>query len=291
MIIPRYWRFACLASALGIWLFANRAAAQKDSFQFVVLGDRTGDAQPGVYEQVWQEAAAENPAFVVSVGDSIEGSNDAKAEAEWLQLGQILTRYRHYPLFLAPGNHDIWSARSEMLFRKHAAHPPHYSFDYLGAHVTVLDNSRSEQLSAGELQFLEKDLEAHHDQSVKFVVFHRPSWLIDAMFQNPRFALHQLARKYGVRYVIAGHLHQMLDVALEGVTYLSMVSSGGHLRGTEQYQDGWFFGYALASVRGQKVDFQIKELKPPRGQGRITDLKHWRKAGTEVPVAVGEANN
>jgi len=80
MIIPRYWRFACLASALGIWLFANRAAAQKDSFQFVVLGDRTGDAQPGVYEQVWQEAAAENPAFVVSVGDSIEGSSDAKGK-------------------------------------------------------------------------------------------------------------------------------------------------------------------------------------------------------------------
>ena len=286
MKIPRYCRLACLASALGIWLFANRAAAQKDSFQFVVLGDRTGDVQPGVYEQVWQEAAAENPAFVVSVGDSIEGSNDAKAEAEWLQLEQILTRYRHYPLFLAPGNHDIWSPRSETLFRKHAAHPPHYSFDYLGAHVTVLDNSRSEQLPAGELHFLEKDLEAHHDQSVKFVVFHRPSWLIDAMFQNPRFALHQLARKYGVRYVIAGHLHQMLNVVLEGVTYLSMVSSGGHLRGTEQYQDGWFFGYALASVRGQKVDVQIKEVKPPHGQGRTTELKDWRKAGADVALAL-----
>src|SRR5258708_24895515 len=104
MKIPRYWRLACLVSALGLWLLANRAAAQKDSFQFVVLGDRTGDAQPGVYEQAWQEAAAENPAFVMSVGDSIEGSNEAKAEAEWLQLEQILTPYRRYPLFLAPGN-------------------------------------------------------------------------------------------------------------------------------------------------------------------------------------------
>ena len=286
MRIPRYWRFAYLASALGMWLLGNRAAAQKDSFQFVVLGDRTGDARPGVYEQVWQEAAAENPAFVVSVGDSIEGYADARAEAEWLQLEQILTPYRRYRLFSAPGNHDIWSPRSEALFRKHAAHLLHYSFDYLGAHVTVLDNSRSEQLPAGELVFLEKDLQAHQDQSVKFIVFHRPSWLIDAMFQNPRFALHQLARKYGVRYVIAGHLHQMLDVVLEGVTYLSMVSSGGHLRGTEQYKDGWFFGYALASVRGQQVDFQIRELKPPRGQGRITALKDWRKAGADAAAAV-----
>ena len=294
MCSPRNWRVAILPLALWFWLLGNRTAAQgpatrNDSFQFVILGDRTGEAQPGVYERVWQEAAAENPAFVVSVGDSIQGLNDATAEAEWRQFEQILTPYRRFSLFLAPGNHDIWSSRSETMFRKHAEHPPHYSFDYLGAHFTVLDNSRSEQLPAGELIFLEKDLEAHHDKSVKFIVFHRPSWLIDAMFQNPRFALHRLARKYGVRYVIAGHLHQLLDVVLEGVTYLSMASSGGHLRGTEKYQDGWFFGYALASVRGQQIDFQIKELKPPRGKGRIAELKDWRQAGTDAAVALREA--
>jgi Icc protein len=280
MKISRRWRLACLPVLLGAWLLGNRAAAQKDAFRFVILGDRTGSTQPGVYEQVWQEAAAENPAFVVSVGDSIEGSNDATAEAEWLQLERILRPYSRYPLLLAPGNHDVWSARSEALFQKHAAHPVHYSFDYQGAHVTVLDNSRSEQFSAGDLQFLEQDLQAHQNQPMKFVVFHRPSWLIDAMFQNPRFPLHQLAKKYGVRYVIAGHLHQMLDFELDRVTYISMVSSGGHLRGSEQYQDGWFFGYALASVSGQNIDVSIKELHAPRGQGRITELKAWRKAGS-----------
>ena len=149
-----------------------------------------------------------------------------------------------------------------------------------------MDNSRSEQLPAGELVFLEKDLQAHQDQSVKLIMFHRPSWLMDAMFQNPRFPLHQLAKKYHVKYVIAGHLHQMLDVVLEGVTYLSMVSAGGHLRGTEQYQDGWFFGYALASVQGQKIDFHIKELSPPLGQGRITELKDWRKAGVAAALRI-----
>src|SRR5579872_1936873 len=99
MKIFRYWRFACIASALGIWLLGNRAAAQKDSFQFVVVGDRTGATQSGVYPRVWQEAAAENPAFVLSVGDSIEGSSDTTAEAQWLELERILTPYRRYPLF------------------------------------------------------------------------------------------------------------------------------------------------------------------------------------------------
>jgi Icc protein len=284
------WRFAILALALWGWLLASRAAAQRDavqnaSFHFVILGDRTGEAVPGVYERVWQEAAAEGPAFVLSVGDSIQGLNDSTAETEWHQFEQILTPYRHFPLYLAAGNHDIWSARSEMLFEKYAAHfsqsphRTHYSFDYAQAHFTILDNSRADSLSEEELQFLQTDLEAHKDQPVKFIVSHRPSWLVDAMFQNPRSRIHQLAKQYGVRYVIAGHLHQMLEIDLEGVEYLSMASSGGHLRGTEQYRDGWFFGYALVGVRGPSVDFHIKELKPTQGQGRVTEPKDWRKAG------------
>ena len=275
----RPWRLVVLAAPLLAWLISSRATAQPDSFHFVIIGDRTGEAQSAVYQRVWQEAAREDPAFVVGVGDTIEGSNDSAAETEWVQVEQILLPYRRYLLFLAPGNHDIWSVRSEALFRKHAARAPHYGFDYRQAHFTVLDNSRTEQLSQGELDFLEKDLQAHKEQPLKFIVFHRPSWLIDAMFQNPHFAVHQLAKKYGVQYVVAGHLHQMLDVELEGVTYLSMVSSGGHLRGTEQYRDGWFFGYALVAIGAKDIAFHVKELKPPFGQGRITELGDWRRAG------------
>jgi Icc protein len=285
MLSMRYCRFAVLAAVLPAWLFCNRASAEREPFQFIILGDRTGDSEPGVYQRVWQEAAAQAPAFLVSVGDSIEGLKDSTAEAEWLQLQEILALYRRYPLFLAPGNHDIWSSQSAALFQKYAAHPPHYSFDYRQVHITVLDNSRSEQLSPDELQFLQQDLQAHQAQPVKFIVFHRPSWLLNAILQNTHFALHQLAKKYGVRYVVAGHLHQMFAVDLEGVTYLSMVSSGGHLRGTERYEDGWFFGYALIDVEGSEVDFHIKEIKPPRGRGRVTGLKTWHTTGPGVKAA------
>ncbi len=279
-----------LPLALWIWLLGNRVAAQNNSFQFVILGDRTGETQPGIYQRVWQEAAAENPTFVLSVGDSIQGLHDATAEAEWREFERILAPYRRFPLFLTPGNHDIWSASSEMLFQKYASHPAHYSFDYAQAHFTILDNSRSDSLPPEELQFLETDLEAHKNQPVKFIVSHRPSWLIDAMLQNPRFRLHELAKKYGVQYVIAGHLHQMLEIDLGGVSYVSMASAGGHLRGTEQYGDGWFFGYALVSVRGPAVDFHVKELRAPRGLGRITEPRDWRKAGGAVKAATARTH-
>jgi hypothetical protein len=63
-----------------------------------------------------------------------------------------------------------------------------------------------------------------------------------------------------------------------------MPSAGGHLRGTQQYRDGWFFGYALVGVRGKAVDFHIKELKPPQGQGRVTELKDWLRAGGALKI-------
>lgn len=268
-----------LVTALVAALAGIAATSPPDSFSFVILGDRTGEARPGVYEQVWKDAASENPAFIVSVGDTIQGLNDATAEAEWTEIERTLAPYRRYRLFLVPGNHDIWSEKSESLFRKYAAHAAHYSFDYEQAHFSILDNSRSDELSADELAFLDQDLKAHQARPVKFIVSHRPSWLLNVAFGNSHFALHQLAKKYGVQYVIAGHLHQMFHVDLEGVMYLSMPSSGGHLRASEKYEDGWFFGQTLVEVHGKDVDFRIKELTSPYGQGRVTGLKDWGRAG------------
>jgi len=264
---------------IALGLAALVWAAPPGSFRFVILGDRTGETQAGVFEQVWREAAAEDPAFVVSVGDNIEGGDDATAEAQWRAWQRIVAPFSRYPLYLTPGNHDIWSERSEQLFRRFAARAPHYSFDYGPAHVTVLDNSRSDDLPAGELAFLEADLKAHAAQPVKFVFSHRPSWLLNVAFANTQFPLHQLARRYGVRYVIAGHVHQMLHLELDGVTYLSMPSSGGHLRNSRKYEDGWFFGQTAVDVRAPEAVFRIAELKPPLGRGRVTTLQDWGKVG------------
>jgi Icc protein len=272
-------RFAGFIAAVAGGLLFVAAAPEPDSFRFVVLGDRTGETQSGVYERVWKDAAAGNPAFVVSVGDTIQGLNDETAEAEWEQAEQMLAAWKRFPLYLAPGNHDIWSDKSAKLFQKYSGHPPHYSFDFRQAHFTVLDNSRSEQFSAGELAFLEEDLKAHEQQPLKFIVSHRPSWLLNAILDNTDFALQKIAKKYGARYVIAGHVHEMLHAQLEGIEYVSMAGAGGHLRASGKYEDGWFFGYGVVNVSGKNVDFGIRELGAPYGQGRSTELKDWGKAG------------
>ena len=194
---------AAIAACVAVLAAATATAGQ---FDFAILGDRTGGAQPGVYEQVWKEATEKRPSFLIACGDSIEGEDDATAASQWQELERIWAPYRRYPLYLTPGNHDIWSAASERLFQKYAGHPTHYSFDYGQAHFTILDNSRSEELAAGEIDYLEKDLKAHASAPVKLIFSHRPSWILNAALQNPDFPLHRLARQYGVRYVIAGQL-------------------------------------------------------------------------------------
>ena len=263
----RRWLFCCLFAFAALLPGA-------DSFHFVLLGDRTGEAQTGVYESIWAEATRRSPAFVISVGDTIQGLNDATAEAEWRQAEQILEPFRKFTLYLTPGNHDIWSEKSARLFREHAGHAPHYSFDYGPAHFTILDNSRSDDLANGELAFLEEDLKAHAAQPLKFIVSHRPSWIFGAAAGNPDFPLHQLARKYGVQYVIAGHLHELLHYQLEGIEYVSLPSAGGHLRGSGKYQDGWFFGFVDANVRNNTADLEIHELR-----GRVSNLRAWGSTG------------
>lgn len=252
-------------------------AAQPESFRFVVIGDRTGEAVPGVYEQVWKQAAAERPAFAVSVGDTIQGLHDDTAEQEWQDVRQVLPTA--FPVYLAPGNHDIWSGKSENLYVKYSRHPLHYSFDYAQAHFTILDNSRSDELSPAELDFLDADLKAHNNQPLKFIVSHRPGWLLRVIVGDANFRLQQIAKKYGARYVIAGHVHEMLHAQLDGIDYISMVSAGGHLRASGKYEDGWFFGYAVVNVHGRDADFVIHQLGAPFGEGRVTELKQWGPAG------------
>jgi Icc protein len=255
------------ATALAIWIAI--AAPQPQSFRFVLIGDRTGETVPGIYERVWKEAAAEKPAFAVGVGDTIQGLNDAGAEAEWKQIPPT-----PIPFYQAPGNHDIWSDASEKLYARYTGHPPHYSFDYGPAHFTILDNSRTDEFSPGEMTFLETDLKAHATQPLKFIVSHRPSWIFNVVLGNPDFALQHIAKKYGVQFIVAGHIHKLAHAEIEGVTYISMQSAGGHLRDTGKYEDGWFFGYDVVDADAHGAAIHVKELG-----GKTTNLSDWGKAG------------
>jgi len=263
-MLRRRW-VLLLLTALGL-----PAQTPVNNFRFSIIGDRTGSAVPAVYEQVWREVDRLRPDFVLNVGDTIQGRSDATVEAEWQALRPLFHRYRRYPLYFVAGNHDIWSPFSAKIFERETGRPPSYSFRFQNAHFTVLDNSQTADLELKQLEFLESELKANRSRDPKFVFFHKPFWIPFLQFQSGEFPLHRLAREYGVRYVVSGHLHFLLKMERDGVTYLQMGSSGAKIE--PDFEKRAFYQHALVEVRGGEVRITVHELGPPYGEGRSVDL-------------------
>jgi 3',5'-cyclic AMP phosphodiesterase CpdA len=259
----RGWSLRCLL------ILALPCPAPAAGFDFAILGDRTGNAVAGVYEQIVKDIANHHPAFVINVGDTIEGLNDATAGAQWDAIRPTWKYFGDIPFYLVPGNHDIWSPESEKVWRAQIHRAPSYSFDFRGIHVTVLDNSRTDALSPDQLAFLESDLAAHREKQPKFIFFHRPFWLLPVKFQNGDFSLHQLARKYGVSFIVSGHAHQFDRSELQGVQYVMVGSSGGSLThgraaAAVSVSDGLYFGYAWVHVEGPAATLEFRPVDVAR---------------------------
>ena len=262
-------------------LFGAPTPRDSHNFRFAIIGDRTGEPTPGVYEAVWREIRSWRPDFAINVGDTIQGGKDSTAASEWSQLRPLWRRFPK-PVFFTPGNHDIWSEASRRIYEKETGRPAHYGFNYENAHFTVLDNSRSFSLSSEEMQFLAGDLERNKARNPKFVFFHQPFWLLPLKLQNTAFPFHQLIRKYNVSYVVGAHVHQFSRMQRDGIVYLLAGSSGGHLRGHDPLKDfaqGWFYQWIQVTVKGSDVQAVIQELNAPFGKGRTIPGQDWGESG------------
>ncbi|MFN0100911.1 MAG: metallophosphoesterase family protein [Bryobacteraceae bacterium] len=264
----------------------SHSQGRGSGFRFALIGDRTGTAAPQIYSRVWREVNLFGPDIAISIGDTIQGLNDATAVAEWREMDAVWQRYKRFPAYFVPGNHDIWSPESKRLFEKEAGHPASHSFIHGAALFVILDNSRTEDLAPEQLTYCESELAKHKSLRPKFVFCHRPSWILNARVGNRGFALHGLARKYEVDYVISGHGHQLVHLELDGVRYLEIGSSGGSiergLRLGQGFKDGWFYHWIWTQVRDGKVEMTVKEVT---GQGRLFRLSDWGPAGPRFDPA------
>lgn len=254
-----------------------------NDFHFSIIGDRTGRATPEVWGRVWREVSLLGPDFVINVGDTIQGGADELVERQWDEIAPVFGRYRDLPLYFTPGNHDIFSDFSEKVYTKRTGRPPHYSFDFQNAHFTVLDNSRTSDLSEEQLDFLERDLKEHQARSPKFIFVHKPYWMIPLKLQSGEFRLHQLARRYGVAYVVSGHGHRLVRMERDGIQYLMVASSGANIEAQrnnpEGFRSGYLYHHVWVRVKGSSARFTVKELDGPYGKGRMFPLEAWGESG------------
>jgi len=218
-----------LLALIGFAASFTFISAEEASVHFAILGDRTGDAAPGVYEAIVAEVERLRPDFVITVGDQIQGYSEDTAvlNQEWLDYKKIAAGLT-MPLYLIPGNHDITHDAALPAYLKQAG-KPYYSFNFRGLHFIALDASRWETADAmpGEqITWLIQDLKKSKKAKRTFVFLHKPFFLDAALQGNPD-TLQRIFQNLGVDAVFAGHTHSYVSGELNGVLYTNVGSSGG----------------------------------------------------------------
>ncbi len=195
-------------------------------FGFIVYGDtRTRDA---VHQKVVDEMVKQNPAFVIHTGDMV--ANGTKTDEWRVFLGiekQLLGSTVLYP---SPGNHE---RQAPQYFDFFAARP-HYSFNWGGVHVAVLNSDvgavpkdRRDEFWTEQKRWLEDDLASAAKADFRFVVLHHPPFSATGR-RGPNEQSRELIptfEKRGVSVVFAGHDHNYQRHAKGGIQYI--VTGGG----------------------------------------------------------------
>ncbi len=235
-----------------------------EPFTFAVLGDRTGGAREGVFEQVVEDMRFLRPDIILTVGDLIQGysSDSAGVEAEWdyvLELMESIGIEYH----LTPGNHDIWNDQSQAIYERRVGNRD-TALTYRNNLFIILDVSLPYTAAAmpeEQIAWMEDALSEAPDHAHTFVFYHKPFWCED--FSSGRDnLLHEVFVENGVDAVFTGHYHRQFYTERDGIRYYSISSSGGGLPRWGA-GEGSFYSYMWVKVDGD--DFEIRTLEPRLG--------------------------
>jgi len=270
--------------ALGVFRPALSEAASApgapapaaSEFHFVVLGDSQFD-DPSVLNRTVDQVRMLRPAFVVQVGDLIEGYVDDLnvVQSEWRRFRRQIEPLGEIPFYAVPGNHDLYNGqrqvdpRLERLFEEQWG-SLHYQFRY-GNSAFVILNSDSSRLQNGidadQLSWLSRVL-AEQDATHTFVFLHRPP-----RFLNGGDALHELFVRYSVDYVIYGHHHHYHHELRDGVHYIMTNNSGENAL---RYAELGSFNHLLQiSVRDDEVSLASIEVDAIRPLGFVAPVDNY----------------
>ncbi len=212
-----------------------------ERFQIAIVTDRTGAHRPGIWMEAVSKLNMLRPAFVMSVGDLVEGFTEDRAEAlrQWREFTGFVDRLDMRFFFVA-GNHDLSNDLLDSLWRERFG-PTWYSFMYKRVHFLCLC-SEDPVLRIGEeqLEFIRADLAAHADARHTLVFLHRPLWtnaerdLAEGRGDTTNWKRVEALLADRPHTVFSGHIHHYVQYRRNGGRkYYALATTGGgsQLRG------------------------------------------------------------
>lgn len=278
---------------------------EKDAFQFVVFGDRTGGPPEGVgvLADAVRDVNLLAPDMVLTVGDLLQGYNTRK---DWIpqanEYKEIMNQLSS-PWFPVAGNHDIYwrgknpenrpQGENENLFETHFG-PLWYAFSHKNSWFIVLYSDEgvnpetgikdfkspdAQKMSPQQFNWLEETLKKAKGADHVFVFLHHPRWLGSighGGYGNDWDRVHELLKSAGnVSAVFAGHVHQMRsDGPRDGIEYITLATTGGQVPGYGEAL-GYLHHYDVVTVRKQGISLAAipvgKVLDPREMTGKLIE--------------------
>jgi len=203
-------------------------------FSIAIMTDNTGGHRPGVWMQAVERLNLLRPAFVMSIGDLIEGYAEDRTviEEQWNEFMGFVDAMEMRFFFVA-GNHDLKNPLMHTIWREHFG-VEWYSFDYKGVHfVCLCTEDPVTNIAEEQLAWVKEDLEKHQDARWTLVFLHKPLWLVaeKAMTTGTPDPTNwkRIETMLGTRKhtVFSGHVHHYVQYDRNGMKYYHLATTGG----------------------------------------------------------------
>ena len=226
----------------------------KNKFNFVVVTDRTGGERKGIWQKGIDKINLMQPAFVVSVGDLINGYTKdlEKINNEWEEFNSLVKKLE-MPFFYVAGNHDYTNEVMENeWFKRFGA--DYYHFLYKNVLFICLNSEhgytalKNPDLGEEQVKFVEKILKKNTNVDWTMIFMHQPLWLRES---GKNWLKVENLLKGRDHSVFTGHHHKYKLHQRNKNDYFVLATMGGgsELRGIE-YGEFDHFMFITMTERG-----------------------------------------
>lgn len=201
-------------------------------FQFVIMSDRTGGMQPGVFAEAVRKVNLLQPEFVMSIGDLIDGytEDEGLVREQWEEFDAIV-RQLEMPFFYLPGNHDISNVSMHRQWQERLG-PAYYHFVYGNVLFLCLNTEPHCRIDDEQVASFRKAIDENPEVRWTFIFLHRPLWAYGQQGGLEKITGHLDQRPFTV---FSGHDHAYRKSERDGNTYITLATTGGGgpMRGPE----------------------------------------------------------
>ena len=204
-----------------------------DTFHFAIVSDRTGAHRARIFSEAVDRLNLMQPAFVISVGDLIEGysKESAVVTEEWKEFDAYVNRLQ-MPFFYVPGNHDLSNPLQVKLWQERFGRT-YYHFVFRNVLFLVLNGedtpdikTTGPRIGAEQIAYVQKALRDNPTASWTMVFMHRPLWTSLKLEETGWLEVEKSLQDRPFT-VFVGHEHVYQKYVRNGKSYYQLATTGG----------------------------------------------------------------